>query len=73
MEAIQNARNIVNKLKVASNPMGMLQQMAQSNENVSNMLNILKQSGGDPQKAVYSLINNSGIDLEMLKKMYNGN
>ena len=65
---------IVNQLKKAQDPMGMLEMMAQNNPNVANALKVLKESGGDPKKAVMSCLGqNGGFDLNALKKAYYGN
>jgi hypothetical protein len=57
---------------MAKDPMALLEQMAQNDPKISNILNVLKQSGGDPQKAVYALMNNESFNLDALKKMYYG-
>lgn len=40
----------------------MLQQLAQNNPNVANAMNLIRQYGGDPQKAFYEEAKKKGVD-----------
>ncbi len=40
----------------------MLQQLAQNNPNVANAMSLIRQYGGDPQKAFYEEAKKRGID-----------
>lgn len=40
----------------------MLQQLAQNNPNVANAMNLIRQYGGDPQKAFYEEARKRGVD-----------
>ena len=55
----------------AQNPQLMLNQLMTSNPQLKQVMDIINQSGGDPQKAFYALAEQKGVDpneiLNMLK------
>ena len=57
-----NPMSVVQAIKTAQNPNLMLQQLARTNPNVANAMNLIMQYGGDPQKAFYEEARKKGID-----------
>ena len=55
----------------AGNPQAMLAQMAQSNPQIGQVMQLINQNGGDPQKAFYALCKQRNVNpdeiLGMLK------
>ena len=55
----------------ARNPTAMMTQMMNNNPQMKQVMNVVNQYGGDPQKAFYALAEQKGIDpqeiLNMLK------
>ena len=70
----QDAMEIVNKLKNSQNPLDLLETMSKNNPNLQNAVKALKESGGNPEQAVMSLLvqNRGGMDLKALQNMYYG-
>ena len=58
-------------VRSANNPQAMLQAMTQNNPQMQQVMNVVQQNGGDPQKAFYALCKQKGINpndvLQMLK------
>ena len=57
-----NMMNVVQAIRMSRNPNLMLQQLAQNNPNVANAMSLIRQYGGDPQKAFYEEAKKRGID-----------
>lgn len=70
----QDAMEIVNQLRNAQNPLDLLEAMSKNNPNLQNAVKALKESGGNPEQAVMSLLvqNRGGMDLKALQNMYYG-
>jgi len=68
---LNQIKNMMNMIRSAGNPQLMLQQMAQNNPQLRQVMNLINQSGGDPKAAFYKLAQEKGIDpqqiLDMLK------
>lgn len=64
-------RNMMNMVRNAGNPQAVLNQMIQNNPQMRSVMDLVKQSGGDPKKAFYDLAQQRGVDpnqiLDMLK------
>ena len=64
-------KQMMNMVKNAGNPQAMLNQMAQNNPHVKQIMDIVSQNGGDPKKAFYQMAEQKGINpdeiLNMLK------
>jgi len=52
----------------------LLETMSKNNPNLQNAVKALKESGGNPEQAVMSLLvqNRGGMDLKALQNMYYG-
>ena len=68
---LSQIKNMMNMVRSAGNPQLMLQQMAQNNPQMRQVMDLINQSGGDPKAAFYKLAQEKGIDpqqiLDMLK------
>jgi len=68
---LSQIKNMMNMVRSAGNPQLMLQQMAQNNSQLRQVMDLINQSGGDPKAAFYKLAQEKGIDpqqiLDMLK------
>ena len=55
----------------AQNPQAMIQQLAMNNPQMRQVMSVINENGGDPQKAFYALAEKRGVDpqeiLNMLK------
>ena len=64
-------KQMMQMVKSAQNPQLMLNQMAQSNPQIKQVFDFVRQSGNDPQKAFYALAQQKGVNpndiLNMLK------
>lgn len=57
-------KNMLNTVKNAGNPQAMLMNMAQNNPKIKQAMDVINQSGGDPQKAFYALAEQKGVNPE---------
>ena len=57
-------RNMMNTVRSAGNPQVMLMNMAQNNPGIKQAMDVINQSGGDPQKAFYALAEQKGVNPE---------
>ena len=57
-----NMMNVVQAIRMSRNPNLMLQQLAQNNPNVANAMSLIRQYGGDPQKAFFEEAKRRGVD-----------
>ena len=64
-------KNTMNMIRTAQNPTAMLNQMAMSNPQIKQVIDIVNQYGGDANKAFYALAEQKGINpqeiIDMLK------
>ena len=65
-------RQMMGAVKAAQNPMAALQQMAGQNPQIQQALQLVQQSGGDPQAALNKLCQERGIDPQQILSMING-
>ena len=61
---LNQIRNMMNTVKNAGNPQAMLMNMAQNNPRIKQAMDVINQSGGDPQKAFYALAEQKGVNPE---------
>ena len=64
-------RQIINMVKSSGNPQALLAQLAQTNPNMKQVMEIIRQYGGDANKAFYAIAEQNGINpneiLDLLK------
>ena len=69
--AMGNIKQMVNMIRGAQNPQALLNQMITNNPNAKQVMDLINQAGGDPQKAFYQLAKQKGVNpddiLNMLK------
>ena len=70
-QAMGNIKQIINMIRGAQNPQALLNQMITNNPNAKQVMDLINQAGGDPQKAFYQLAQQKGVNpddiLNMLK------
>ena len=66
-----NIKQMMNMVRTAQDPSAMLNQLIMNNPNMKQVMDMVQQAGGDPQKAFYALAQQKGVDpqqiLDMLK------
>lgn len=62
-------KNMMQMMKGASNPQGMLQQMMQNNPQYQQAMQLVQQAGGDPKKAFYQMANKMGVNPDEILGM----
>ena len=69
--SIDAIKQMMNSVRYATNPQAMLQSMMNRNPQLQQVMNMVRQSGGDPKTAFYNLAKQRGIEpnqiLNMLK------
>lgn len=66
---IGQIKQMMNMIRSAGNPQLMLQQMAQNNPQLRQVMSIVQQSGGDPKAAFYKMAQEKGIDPDQILSM----
>ena len=64
-----NAMPLIQAIRYSRNPNLMLQQLMQSNPNVASTMNLVRQYGGNPQKAFYEEAKKKGVDPNQILSM----
>ena len=59
-------RQMIGMLKSSGNPQAMLMQLAQTNPNMKQVMEIVQQYGGDAEKAFYAVAQQKGIDPQQI-------
>jgi hypothetical protein len=62
-------KNMMQMMRGASNPQGMLQQMMQNNPQYQQAMQLVQQAGGDPKKAFYQMANQMGVNPDEIMGM----
>ena len=62
-------RRMMDMVRSAGNPQAMMSQLAQSNPQLRNVMDIVNQSGGDPKAAFYRLAQERGVDPNQILSM----
>ena len=62
-------RQMMDMVRSAGNPQAMMSQLAQSNPQLRNVMDIVNQSGGDPKAAFYRLAQERGVDPNQILSM----
>lgn len=66
---VMQVKSMMNMVQNSQNPQAVLSQLAMNNSNVAQVLNLIRQSGGDPKTAFYSLAKQKGIDPDQIIAM----
>ena len=61
-QAIQQVKGVMNQIKMAQNPQYALTQMFLNNPQLSQVINFIKSSGGDTQRAFYALAKQMNVN-----------
>ena len=62
-------RRMMDMVRSAGNPQAMMSQLAKSNPQLRNVMDIVNQSGGDPKAAFYRLAQERGVDPNQILNM----
>lgn len=62
-------KQMMNLVKSARNPQMMLNQMMQSNPQMKQVMDIVKQNGGDAKKAFYQMAQQKGVNPDEVLNM----
>ena len=70
-QGLGQIRQMMDMVRSSGNPQAMISQLAQSNPQLQNLMQLVNQAGGDPKKAFYQLAQQRGVNpdeiLNMLK------
>ena len=59
---IQPLKQALNAIRASGNPQMMMNQILQQNPKYAQAMQLVRDNGGDPQKAFYSLANQMGVN-----------
>ena len=62
-------KQMMNNIRSSANPNAMLQSMMAKNPQLQQIMNFVRQSGGDPKTAFYNLAKQKGIDPQQILNM----
>lgn len=65
-QQIQQIKNLMQQIKMAVSPQYALNQMLSSNPQLMNIMNLVKQNGGNAQQTFYNLANQMGVDPNLI-------
>lgn len=63
----QQINNMVSQMTLAANPQKMFEQLVLQNPNIKQVVELIKQNGGNSEKAFYSYAKQIGIDPNEIK------
>ena len=66
MPNLQPIKQMLGMVRSASNPQAMMNMLMQNNPNLRQAMDLVQQSGGDPQKAFYALCEQKGVDPQRI-------
>lgn len=66
---LDQIKQMMNYIRFSQNPRMALESMIQSNPQIQNVMNLVRQNGGDPKTAFYNLAKEKGIDPNEILKM----
>ena len=72
MKISPQTRQMISMLKSAGNPQLMLNQIMQMNPQLKQVMEIVREYGGDANKAFYDLAQKNGIDPKEIIEMIKG-
>ncbi len=64
--ALGQVRQMLQLVRSSNNPGAALQMMAQKNPQLKQVMDVVNQSGGEPQKAFYTLCQQRGVDPQQI-------
>ena len=62
-------KQMMNTVSMASNPQSAIQNMIGNNPQLKQVMDVVQQSGGDPQKAFYQMVEQVGADPNEILNM----
>lgn len=69
LQLAQPARQMMNMVRTAQNPMLMLNQLASRNPQLQQVMQIVQQYGGDPMRALQSMAEQNGMTADDVLNM----
>lgn len=69
---IQRAKQMMQTIKAARNPEAALMGMVQSNPQLQQVMNVVKQHGNDPMQAFREMAEQNGLDPDEILSMIRG-
>lgn len=66
---LNQIKQMMNMVRSAGNPMAMLQNMAQTNPQLKQVMDVVNTSGGDPKAAFYKIAKEKGVNPEQVLSM----
>ena len=67
--AMNSMRPMINMVRASQNPQAMLEQLARSNPQLKNVMDMVNANGGDARSTFYKMAGQRGIDPETILKM----
>lgn len=64
--ALQQVKNAMQQIRAAQNPQAALNQMLLNNPQTANLIQLIKDNGGDPKKAFYNYANQLGVNPQQI-------
>lgn len=69
---IGQIKQMMQMVRSAGNPGAMVQEMAQNNPQMKQVIDFIKQNGNDPKKAFYALAQQKGVDPDEILRTLQG-
>lgn len=69
---MQTISSLIQTIKGAGNPQAMIEQTAQSDPRMRQVMDLVKQNGGDAKTAFYNTARQMGVDPEAILQQLRG-
>ena len=66
MPNMQPIKQMMQMVRGAGNPQAMLESMASTNPQLRQVMDVIRQSGNDPQKAFYAMCEQKSVDPQQI-------
>lgn len=66
---MNSLKPMINMVKTAQNPQAMLEQLARSNPQLKNVMDMVNANGGDARSTFYKMAGQKGIDPDTILKL----
>lgn len=66
---LDQIRNMMNMVRYSQDPRMAMESMIQSNPQFQNVMNLIRQNGGDPKTAFYNLARQKGVNPDDILKL----
>lgn len=68
---MQQIKQMINTIKTAQNPQAVMNQLMMNNPQMKQVMDLINQYGGDPEKAFRTVAEKNGLNPQDIMNMFN--